>query len=109
MSNRMLLGKIVGSAVATIKDPHLTGVKLLIVQPLNKKFEPAGPLKVAADAARSAGLDDIVVLVRSRDASMALEVQGAPVDLAVVAVVEAATVDECGLLYELPYGYTQFL
>jgi hypothetical protein len=40
---------------------------------------------------------------------MALEVQGAPVDLAVVAVVEAATVDGCGLLYELPYGYTQFL
>ena len=104
----MQLGKIVGSAVATIKDPHLAGVKLLIVQPLNKAFEPAGPLKVAADAALSAGLDDIVVLVRSRDASMALEVQGAPVDLAVVAVVEATQVNEGGLSYQLLYGYTQF-
>lgn len=104
----MLLGKIVGSAVATVKNPALTGVKLLVVQPLNKKLRPIGTLQVAADAARNAGRGDIVVLVRSRDASLALEVQGAPVDLAVIGVVDAITVDESGLTYELPIGYTRF-
>ena len=104
----MLLGKIVGAAVATIKHPGLVGVKLLVVQPLNKKLEPVGSLKVAADAARKAGIGDIVFLVRSRDASLALEVKGTPTDLAVVGVVEAVNLDEAGLSYELDYGYTQF-
>ena len=104
----MLLGKVVGSAVATIKDPKLIGVKLLIIQQLNKQLQPVGSRKVAADAARQAGPGDIVVLVRSRDAALALEVPGAPVDLTVVCIVESIQVNETGLSYVLPYGYTQF-
>lgn len=104
----MLLGKLVGTAIATIKIPALTGVKLLVVQPLNKKLKPVGPLKVAADATLKAGSGDIVVLVRSREASLALEVKWVPVDLAVVGVVEAINIDEGGLSYLLPTGYTRF-
>jgi len=104
----MLLGKIVGAAVATIKNPGLTGVKLLVVQPLNKKLEAVGSLKVAADAALNAGAGDIVVLVRSRDASLALEVKGTPTDLAVVGVVETVDVKEQEGGYALPFGYTKF-
>jgi len=104
----MILAKVVGSAVATIKDDHLTGVKLLVVQPLTKMMTAAGSLKVAADAALKAGPGDVVILVRSRDAAMALEVTGAAVDLAVVGVVDAVHVAEAGLSYTLADGYTQF-
>ncbi len=104
----MLLGKIIGTAVATIKYPGLEGVKLLVVQPLNKKLQPIGPRKVAADASLSAGIGDIVVMVRSREASLALEVKGTPTDLAVVGIVETVDVDESGLSYTLKTGYTEF-
>jgi len=104
----MLLGKIVGTAVATIKYPGLEGVKLLVVQPLNKKLEPVGSLKVAADAFLRAGAGDVVVLVRSREASLALEVKGTPTDLAVVGIVETVNRDERGLSYRLQPGYTPF-
>jgi ethanolamine utilization protein EutN len=104
----MILGKVIGSAIATVKDPKLTGVKLLIVQQLNKQLHPVGSPKVAADAARQAGPGDIVVLVRSKDAALALEVPGAPVDLTVVCIVESTQVNETGFSYVLPSGYTQF-
>ena len=38
----MLLGRVVGTAVCTIKYPGTEGLKLLVVQPLNKKLEPVG-------------------------------------------------------------------
>jgi microcompartment protein CcmK/EutM len=104
----MLIGKIVGTAVATVKHPGLVGVKLLLVQTLNKKLEPIGSLKVAADAALRAGVGDIVFMVRSRDASLALETKGTPTDLAVVGVVDSVYVNETGLSYELADGNTQF-
>ena len=104
----MLLGKIVGTAVSTIKYPGLEGVKLLVVQPLNKKLEPTGSLKVAADAFLRAGVNDVVVMVRSREASLALEVKGTPADLAVVGVVESVHRDEAGLLYQLKPGYSEY-
>ncbi|HFB52060.1 MAG TPA: ethanolamine utilization protein EutN [Anaerolineae bacterium] len=104
----MLLGKIVGTAVATIKYPGLDGVKLLVVQPLNKKLQPIGGRKVAADAGLRAGFGDVVVMVRSREASLALDVKGTPTDLAVVGIVETVDVTESGFSYILKEGYTEF-
>ena len=45
----MLFGRVKGTAVCTLKYPGTEGLKLLIVQPLNKKLEPVGLLQVAAD------------------------------------------------------------
>jgi len=104
----MLLGKIVGTAIATIKYPGLEGVRLLVVQPLNKKLQPVGSLKVAADALLDAGYGQTVVLVRSREASLALAVKGTSTDLAVVGVIEDFTRDETNISYKLQTGYTQF-
>ena len=104
----MLLGKIVGTAIATIKNTGLTGVKLLVVQPLNKKLQPVGTLKIAADAAQTAGVGDTVFLVRSRDASLALDVKDTPTDLAVLGIVETININETSLSYHLKPGYTEF-
>jgi len=103
----MLLGKIVGTAVATIKTPELTGVKLLVVQPLNKHLEPIGNLQVTADATQ-AGYGDIVFMVRAREAALALPTTFVPVDLAVVGVVDTVDVDPSIVNFELALGDTKF-
>ena len=84
----MLLGRVEGTAVCTIKYPDTEGFKLLIVQPLNKKLEPTGLRQVAADVV-DAGLGDLCVMVRSREASLALpDVKFVPIDLALVGIVD---------------------
>jgi ethanolamine utilization protein EutN len=103
----MLLGKIVGTAVATIKTPELTGVKLLVVQPLNKHLEPIGNLQVTADATQ-AGYGDIVFMVRAREAALALETTFVPVDLTAIGVVDTVDVDPSIVNFELPFGDTKF-
>lgn len=103
----MLLGKIVGTAVATIKTPELAGVKLLVVQPLNKNLEPMGNLQVAADATQ-AGYGDTVFMVRAREAALALETTFVPVDLAAIGVVDTVEVDHSIVNFELPVGNTRF-
>jgi microcompartment protein CcmK/EutM len=103
----MLLGKIVGTAVATIKTPELTGVKLLVVQLLNKNLDPIGNLQVAADATQ-AGYGDIVFMVRAREAALALETPFVPVDLAVIGVVDTVDVDPSIVNFELSLGNTKF-
>jgi len=63
-------------------------MKLLIVQPLDKQLEPVGPLQVAVDVVQ-AGPGDLCVLVRSREAALALqEHKFVPVDLAIVGIVD---------------------
>jgi microcompartment protein CcmK/EutM len=103
----MLLGKIVGTAVATIKTPELTGVKLLVVQPLNKHLEPIGNLQVTADATQ-AGYGDIVFMVRAREAALALETPFVPVDLTAIGVVDTVDVDPSIVNFELSFGDTKF-
>ncbi len=84
----MLLGRVHGTAVCTLKYPGTEGLKLLVVQPLNKKLEPVGPLQVAADVVH-AGMGDLCVMVRSREAALAMpEVKFVPIDLALVGVVD---------------------
>lgn len=89
----MLLGRVKGTAVCTIKYPGTEGLKLLVVQPLNKQLEPTGPLQVAADVV-DAGPEDLCLMVRSREASLALpDTKFVPVDLALVGIVDELTVE----------------
>ncbi|HET6845483.1 MAG TPA: EutN/CcmL family microcompartment protein [Anaerolineales bacterium] len=84
----MIFGKVVGNAVCTLKISGTEGLKLLVVQPLNKKLEPTGPLQVAADVV-DAGSGDICVMVRSREAALAMPVvKFVPIDLALVGIID---------------------
>lgn len=88
----MLFGRVHGSAVCTVKYPGTEGVKLLVVQPLNKDMQPVGALQVAADVVH-AGQGDLCVMVRSREAALAMpEIQFVPVDLALVGIVDELSV-----------------
>lgn len=88
----MLFGRVKGTAICTIKYPGTEGLKLLIVQPLNKRLEPVGVLQVAADVVE-AGIGDLCVMVRSREAALAMpEIKFVPVDLALVGIVDELAV-----------------
>ena len=84
----MLLGRVKGTAVCTLKVEGLQGLKLLIVQPLDKSLNPVGGLQVAVDTVQ-AGVEDLCVMVRSREAALAMPGEKfVPVDLALVGIVD---------------------
>lgn len=83
----MYLGRVVGTCVATRKYEGLEGIKLLVVQPLAPDLSPRGRIEIACDTVQ-AGPQDLVYLVGSREASHALEEAFAPVDSAIVGIVD---------------------
>ena len=105
----MLFGRVKGSAVCTLKYPGTQGLKLLVVQPLNKNLEPVGVLQVAADIV-DAGAGDLCVMVRSREAALAMPlVKFVPVDLALVGIVDELEVRPDGDFdFTLKRGRNQF-
>jgi ethanolamine utilization protein EutN len=104
----MLFGRILGSAVCTLKYEGLEGIKLLTVQPLNKRLEPVGRIQVAADVVH-AGPGDLVVMVRAREASLAMpQVRFVPVDLACVGIVDELEVRRGGFTFDYQPGFTRY-
>lgn len=97
----MLLGRVHGTAVCTDKYPGTEGLKLLVVQQLNRNLEPIGTLQIAADVVQ-AGPGDLCVMVRSREAALSMpEVKFVPVDLALVGIIDE--------LYVRPDGEFDFI
>lgn len=84
----MQLGRVRGTVVATEKVPGLEGVKLLIVQPLDRGLGETGEPVVAADAVHMAGPGELVYYVASREAAEALSERFVPVDHAIVGIVD---------------------
>jgi len=88
----MLLGRVEGRAVCSVKYPGTEGLKLLIVQPLNRHLEPVGALQVAVDVIQ-AGAGDLCLMVRSREAALAMpDIKFVPVDLALVGIVDELSI-----------------
>ena len=73
--------------MATRKDPSLHGVRLLVVEPLDHNERPTGPPIVAIDVV-SAGRGERVFFVTAREAAQALPSAFAPVDAAIVGIVD---------------------
>src|SRR5512136_2810967 len=105
----MLFGREKGTAVCTLKYPGTEGLKLLVVQPLNKRLEPLGPLQVAADVV-DAGPGDLCVMVRSREAALAMpNVKFVPIDLALVGIVDELNVrPDSDFDFTLKRGWQRF-
>ena len=84
----MRLARVVGSAVASVKEPRLTGMKLLLVEDANGSGTSGGEAYVAADMV-GAGEGEVVIVVRGSQAARSLGIDGVPVDAAIVAIVDA--------------------
>jgi ethanolamine utilization protein EutN len=87
----MQLARVTGTVVASTKVPGLEGVKLLIVQPLDRALRPKGSQVVAADGVHMAGPGELVYIVYAREASHAMPDPFVPVDHAIVGIVDAVT------------------
>jgi ethanolamine utilization protein EutN len=105
----MLFGRVHGTAICSIKYPDLKGMKLLVVQPVDKEMQPVGPMQVAVDVVM-AGPGDLCVMVRSREAALALrEHKFVPVDLALVGIVDELVVRPNGEFdFSLKSGATKY-
>ena len=84
----MQLAKVIGDVVATRKDENLSGIKLLLVQPLTPERQPAGRPLVAVDAV-GAGVGEEVFFVRGKEASFPFyPAAEPPVDAGIVGIVD---------------------
>jgi microcompartment protein CcmK/EutM len=83
----MQLGRVIGHVVATRKDPNLTGMKLLIVQPISAEGRPAGKSIVAVDSV-GAGIGEKVFFVRGKEASFPFYPVEVPADAGIVGIVD---------------------
>jgi len=84
----MLLAKIVGTVVATRKDPRLVSNKLLIVRAIDPRGKGDGAYLVAVDTV-DAGVGDTVLVVSGSSARMASGMKDCPVDAAIVGIIDA--------------------
>ena len=85
----MDLAKIIGTVVATRKDPTLEGTRLLVVQPLDEKQNPISEPLVAVDTLNDAGIGEIVYIVTGGDAVSVIPGKRMPVDVAIVGIVDS--------------------
>jgi ethanolamine utilization protein EutN/carbon dioxide concentrating mechanism protein CcmL len=83
----MLLGKVVGTLVATRKDEKLEGFKLLVVKKLNIENQELGDYVIAADAVQ-AGMGDTVLYATGSSARQTVLTDKKPCDAVLMAVVD---------------------
>jgi ethanolamine utilization protein EutN len=86
----MILGRVVGTVVATRKDERLLSVKLLIVRPMTPDGQLEGGALVAVDTV-DAGNGETVLVVSGSSARMADGLAQSPVDAAIVGIVDTVS------------------
>jgi len=88
----MILARVVGTVVATRKDPRLEGFKLLILKPISPEGNDESGYVVSVDTV-GAGASETVLAVAGSSARMADGCKDRPVDSAVVAIVDTVSLD----------------
>ena len=94
----MFLGRVTGNVVSTQKDKTLSGQKLLIVEPLNVKYDDSGKPVSFGNTGRAivcldvvgAGDGQLVIVVQGSSARLCESIKSLPADAAVVGIVDSA-------------------
>ena len=84
----MYFGRVVGCVWSTIKDPRLTGRRMLVVQPLTPELTHTGRQLICTDST-GAGAGELVYWVRGKEASFPFLPQEPPVDTTIVGIVDS--------------------
>jgi len=88
----VLIAKVIGTTVATIKDEKLVGRKLLIVRQTDERGSPLGKPYVAVDTV-DAGVGDLVLTAAGSSARQTNITKDTPVDAVIMAVIDSLEVD----------------
>lgn len=83
----MLLGQVVGTVVASKKEPELVGLRFLLVRELDAQWQPAGKTIVAIDAV-GAGDGEVVLFAAGSSARLTSVTKDRPVDHVIMAIVD---------------------
>ncbi len=83
----MQLARVLGEVVSIMKDANLTGIRMLVLQPLAASGEAAGRTLVALDSV-GAGVGENVFFVRGREAAFPFYPAEPPADATVIGIVD---------------------
>ena len=89
----MILGRVVGDVVATIKHPHLEQQKLLLVQPVTADGSATGKIVLAVDRAQAGPGDHVLVLDEGNGAAQVLGRPRGAVRTVIVGIVDHVETD----------------
>jgi microcompartment protein CcmK/EutM len=87
----MVLGRVIGTLVASRKEPTLEGLKLLVVQACDVDGTPKGAVAIAVDAV-GAGVGEVVLYAAGSSARQTQATQNRPVDATIMAIVDEIAV-----------------
>jgi ethanolamine utilization protein EutN len=90
----MQLARVIGTLVSTQKHRKLEGAKLLLVQPLTLDDRPRGVPRLPIDSVGAGVGETVLIVLEGRAAGEALRRRAAPVDAAIVGIVDEVTLDE---------------
>ena len=85
----MLIGRVIGPLVSTVKHRKLTGAKLLLVQPLTLEGQPKGVPVLTIDSVGAGVGEKVLYLIEGKAAQDALGSKGAPVDAAIMGIIDS--------------------
>ncbi|HEX4348544.1 MAG TPA: EutN/CcmL family microcompartment protein [Vicinamibacterales bacterium] len=87
------IARVIGNVVATQKHPKFEGAKLMLVQPLNADDSPRGNALLAVDGVGAGVHEKVLVVLEGRAAAETLGRKGAPVDAAIVGIIDQVDID----------------
>ena len=90
----MQIARVVGTLVSTKKHPKFEGAKLLLVQPLTIDDKPRGSTLLAVDSVGAGVHEKVLVVIEGRAAAEALGRPGAPVDAAIIGILDRVDIEE---------------
>jgi ethanolamine utilization protein EutN len=90
----MQIARVVGTVVATQKHRKFEGAKMLLVQPVTVNDEPRGPTLLAVDSVGAGVSERVLIVIEGRAAGDALGRKGAPVDAAIIGIIDHLDVHE---------------
>ncbi len=88
----MLICRVVGTVVSTIKDEKLTGKKILIVRETTTENELVGKPIAAIDTV-DAGIGDLVLIAQGSSARQTSFTKETPTDAVIMAIIDELAVD----------------
>jgi microcompartment protein CcmK/EutM len=93
------LARVVATVVATRKDPKLEGLRLFLLQDLDRALKPKDSIVVAADSV-GCGVGELVLYASGSSARQTIQTDGRPCDATVMAIIDAIDDGEGERIYE---------
>jgi microcompartment protein CcmK/EutM len=90
----MQIARVIGTVVSTQKHRTFEGAKLLLVQPISLDDTPRGAPLLAVDSVGAGVHEKVLIVLEGRAAGEALGRKGAPVDVAVIGIIDQVDIHE---------------